>query len=103
MGGLDSEFEARRLLLHKRELEDGGVGVLGVELDGRLWKTKAGPRRFWLCRQATRGLLSRRRVAGWVLEVVLGSLTFLALSSRGLLSCFHSVYAFIAQNYEKSR
>ena len=39
--------------------------------------------------------MRRRRIGAWSLEAVLGHCTFAALCCRGLLSVFHSVYAFV--------
>ena len=57
--------------------------------------------RFWRVRQGLLGLLRRRRVAGWAVEVLVGHATFAGLAARGSLCCFHAVYRFIrAQYYE---
>ena len=57
--------------------------------DERLFKVQAG----------VQGLLSRRRVTGWSVEVIVGHLTFCGLANRGLLTVLHTVYRFMRRRY----
>ncbi|CAK0860257.1 unnamed protein product, partial [Prorocentrum cordatum] len=51
--------------------------------------------------EALNGLLRRRRLTGWAVEVLVGHCAFAGLLSRGTLSVFHAVYAFMrASNAE---
>ncbi|CAK0891104.1 unnamed protein product [Prorocentrum cordatum] len=91
-------FDQRGLLLHGSSVGTE-VETLGAEVSGALWRTRVAQKRFWLIRQALNGLLRRRRLTGWAVEVLVGHCTFAGLLSRGTLSVFHAVYAFMRKSY----
>ncbi|CAK0880531.1 unnamed protein product, partial [Prorocentrum cordatum] len=92
-----------QLLLRKSERSHGGIVALATELDGAALRTRVAPKRFWNIYQALGALLRRRRASAWALEVVLGHCAFAALCCRGLLSVFHSVYAFVERGRASGR
>ncbi|CAK0838915.1 unnamed protein product [Prorocentrum cordatum] len=93
------DFDGDHLKFHVVEVMPEGGRTLGCYLDGRHRATRPTDERFAMVRKGLRCLLRRRKVAGWQLEMVLGHMTFMALVRRDVLSIFHSVYAFVAQNY----
>ena len=76
-----------------------GGDILGVEIDGENLENKSKLQKADTVCGAISAILRRRRICGWVLEVVIGHGTFIGLCNRGVLSCFHIVYKFIANNY----
>ena len=82
-------FEAEDLKLHKAEVTRGEV-VLGSTIDGTRLRMEITQERLSRLQAAVRGLLARRRVAGWCVETVLGHLTFCGLANRALLSTLHT-------------
>ncbi|CAK0851827.1 unnamed protein product, partial [Prorocentrum cordatum] len=90
-------FDQRGLLLHGSSV-GAEVEALGAEVSGALWRTRVTQKRFWLIRQALNGLLRRRRLAGWAVEVLGGHCAFAGLLSRGTLSVFLTVYAFMRKS-----
>ncbi|CAK0858238.1 unnamed protein product [Prorocentrum cordatum] len=95
-------FDQRGLLLHGNSVGTE-VETLGTEVSGALWKTRVTQKRFWLIRQALNGLLRRRRLTGWAVEVLVGHCTFAGLLSRGTLSVFHTVYDFMRKSHAEPR
>ena len=61
----------------------------------RLWPQRG----FTVCTKLFAAVLSRKKVSGRILEVIIGHATFVALTNRGLLSIFNTVYRFIRSNY----
>ena len=99
LGGLTDTFTKKGLVVHEQSITSGVAEVLGVELDGSLMQSRATGKRRLRARQAISGLLRRGRCSGSALEVLLGHLTFLAMSRRPVLSCFHACYSFVQNNY----
>ena len=96
-----SEFEEAGLLMHKGQVTSEATEVLGTEVDGSKHTIAVTAKRVVKIQAATQGLLERKRVCGWTLEVVVGHITFCALAQRGLLSVLSSVYSFIRLRYNE--
>ena len=94
-----AEFMRHGLLIHERQITTTEVDVLGVVVDGTRRHSRLSQKRFWTVRGAITHTLSRRKVAGFMLEAVVGHATFCGLVRRPVLSVFHATYAFIAQSY----
>eukprot|EP00974_Lingulodinium_polyedra_P085398 8269531-Lingulodinium_polyedra.AAC.1 len=62
------DFEQGNLIFHEVAVETGGGTSLGCCLDGHELATRPTEARFGLVRKGLRGLLRKRRVAGWELE-----------------------------------
>ena len=99
LNALETGFNETGLLLHKSEIQSGDIQALGAMLNGSEMTTRVSDSRYWTVHRGIEALLRRRQVAGWALEVVLGHCTFVGLCSRGVLSTFHTVYAFVRENY----
>eukprot|EP00959_Pyramimonas_sp_CCMP1952_P031969 670895-Pyramimonas_sp.AAC.1 len=76
-----------------------GAETLGAEVSGPRWKTRVTQKRFWLIRQAITGLLRRRRLTFWAVEVLVGHCDDAGLRARGALSVFQAVCAFMGKSY----
>ena len=61
--------------------------------------TRVNQKRFDMVRGALPEVLRRKKVAGWVIEMLIGHCTFLSLCKRGLLSVWHATYRFIRAHY----
>ena len=72
---------------------------LGVWIDGDELCSGVTDERYWLVYRGIHGLLEKGRCCGWVLEILLGHMTFAALSSRAFLTCLHGCYAFCRRYY----
>ena len=99
LGELDEVFSKDNLLLHPGEIHEDRAQALGCELDCRALCSRVTPARLHKVRSAIQAVLSRDRVSGKLLEIVIGHATFCGLACRPLLSIFHSVYRFIQGNY----
>ena len=99
---MENHFNSKQLLLHPGEVHTGSVKALGIQLDGSSKTTRISPERLHKVRSGLRGLISRGRCSGRVLEIVIGHATFCGLACRLVLSVFHTTYKFIEKNYEKS-
>ncbi|CAK0896185.1 unnamed protein product, partial [Prorocentrum cordatum] len=91
-------FDERGLLL-RGSSASVEAKALGAEVSGPRWMTMVAQKRFWLIRQAINGLLRRRRLTGWAVEVLVGQCTYAGLLARGTLGVFHAVYAFMGKFY----
>ncbi|CAK0872527.1 unnamed protein product, partial [Prorocentrum cordatum] len=100
---LEEGFDREGLLLHKSELSRADIVALGAELDGAALRARVTPERFWSIHGALGALLRRRRAGARSLEVAFGHCAFAALCCRGLLSIFHSVYAFVERGRASGR
>ena len=94
-----TEFEKDGLLLHKATVTSEATTVLGNKLDGTQMRMGITDERLVKIQAGVKGLLQRRKVAGWAREVVIGHLTFCGLANRGLLTVFHTVYRFMRRHY----
>lgn len=90
-------FEADQLLLHKPEISSR-TQLSCVRLDGEDLSMQVTVERLLKVRAAVEGVLSRRKVCGWVVEVVVGHLTFTALACRGILLALHTVCQFMQEH-----
>eukprot|EP00973_Karenia_brevis_P049466 6862914-Karenia_brevis.AAC.1 len=99
------------LACHKKHCEDVGFAIheeesaahwavsLGFMIDTLSGEYRCTPERMWKIRQAFKWLSRRPRVTGREVERLVGHATFMFLVSRGLLSIFCNIYAFIHHNY----
>ena len=92
-------LEAAGLECHDVEGPATEADTLGVHFSAKDKGFRPTAKRYWTLRQALWWLLSRRRVRGEQLEVLLGHATFCALIKRSTLSVFHVIYKFIHRNY----
>ena len=92
-------FESRKLCLHQAEVTCEAVELLGCSVDGAALRMEISGGRLRKVQAGVRGLLERRKVTGWSIEVVVGHLTFCGLSNRGLLTALRTVYTFIRRRY----
>ena len=76
------------LTLHEVTVSVDGGEALGISIDGRRHRTSNTVKRFGRLRQSLSYVLSLGRVAGWVLEVMVGRCTYFGLVSRGISSVF---------------
>lgn len=90
------------LTTHETEVRPSGGETLGIRIDGRVLATAVAPKRLARLRQAFKWALRRRALPGAAWEVLLGHLTHACLIERGLLSAFHSIYAFIRRHYDRA-
>ena len=97
---MENHFNSKQLLLHPGEVHSGSVKALGIQLDGTSKTTRITPERLHKVRSGLRGLISRGRCSGKVLEIIIGHATFCGLACRLVLSVFHTSYKFIEKNYE---
>ena len=97
---IENHFNSKQLLLHPGEVHSESVKALGIQLDGARKTTRITPERLHKVRSGIRGLISRGRCSGRVLEIVIGHATFCGLACRLVLSVFHSSYKFIEKNYD---
>ena len=97
---MENHFNSKQLLLHPGEVHSGSVKALGIQLDGSSKTTRITPERLHKVRSGLRGLISRGRCSGKILEIVIGHATFCGLACRLVLSVFHTSYKFIEKNYE---
>jgi hypothetical protein len=67
-------FGADGLELHEVELKRDGGDALGIVLDGVALETRNTMQRFLRIRGGLTAILNRRRLSGWVLEVIVGAL-----------------------------
>lgn len=100
LNSVENHFNSSQLLLHPGEVHSESVKALGIQLDGSRKTTRISPDRLHKVRSGIRGLISRGRCSGRVLEIVIGHATFCGLACRLVLSVFHSSYKFIEKNYE---
>ena len=63
-------------------------GALGTIIDGRALETRNTGIRFARLYKAITAILGRRKIAGWVVEVLVGHATFFGLVRREVLSIF---------------
>ena len=96
---LDDVFKGPNLLLHPGEVSATVAKALGTWVHCDKLCSSLTSTRLHKVRAGIRALLKRRKVSGQLLEIVVSHATFCALSSRGLLSLFHSVFAFVQANY----
>ncbi len=92
-------FEKEQLILHPGVVHSQSVKALGCNLCGELLASRVTPERFHRLHQALAAILNRKKVSGRILEVVIGHATFVALTNRGLLSVFNTVYKFMRSHY----
>ena len=92
-------FNRLGLTLHEVEFARDGGTALGLVIDGRVLATYNTTERFHRLRKSIFSVLSRRRVAGWVLEVAVGHCTFFGLISLEMLSICRAVYGYINAEY----
>ena len=88
-------FEEAGLLTHEHEVSVTSSRALGTHLDLEGLGVALAPARLWKVRQGVLYALSCRKLPGRVWEVLLGHLTFCALTNRSMMSVFRSIYAFI--------
>ena len=98
---LESSFGEVGLHTHEADVSTKDIVVLGNEVGLEALQSRTTQKRFWRLYYAIDDVLIRARVAGWLLEIIVGHATFAGLQCRGLLSIFHSVYAFIKNHYEE--
>ena len=96
---METHFNSKQLLLHPGEVHTSSVKALGIQLDGTSKTTRITPERLHKVRSGLRGLISRGRCSGRVLEIIIGHATFCGLACRLVLSVFHTSYKFIKKNY----
>ena len=87
------------LTTHEECLGDDDTELLGCHLSTPERRTDLTAKRYWRLDRGIRWLLRRRSWNGRLLECILGHCTFAALVTRGVLSVFHAVYAFISEHY----
>lgn len=101
LSSMEDHFNSKQLLLHPGEVHSDSVKALGIQLNGSSKTTRITPDRLHKVRAGLRGLISRGRCSGKVLEILVGHATFCGLSCRLVLSVFHATYKFIEKNYDK--
>ena len=92
---MGEQLEDENLLLHKSEDICGPTAMLGSRVDGERLTLEIADERLFKVQAGVQGLLSRRRVTGWSVEVTAGHLTFCGLANRGLLTVLQTVYRFM--------
>jgi hypothetical protein len=90
------------LATHDHDIFEANGEAIGVDFDLVGFSSGVKLDRGWLVKNVIAALVRRRRVAGWVVEVLVGHATFCGLALRGTLSCFSSVYRFIQAHYESA-
>ena len=93
MNHTQAQFNHDGLLIHELEVHPSGGDAIGVTIDGAS---------HVLLRKALQATLNRTRIAGWVIEVLLGHCTYFSLVMRDVLCVFHSCYRFVQRHYSKA-
>ncbi len=94
-----SSFEGENLLLHNFEVASRPTAALGSKVDGEKLTMEITDERLFEAQAGVQGLLARRLVAGWSVEVVVGHLAFCGVADRTLLKVLHTVYRFVRRRY----
>ena len=76
MNHTQAQFNQDGLLIHELEVHPSGGDAIGVTIDGVAHVTRNTWKRFGLLRKALQATLNRTRIAGWVIEVLLGQCTY---------------------------
>jgi hypothetical protein len=97
-----TNFNNDGLLIHELEVHNAGGDAIGVTIDGANHITRNTWKRFGTLRKGIQAVLNRDRIAGWVLEVVLGHCTYFSLVLRDVLCVFHACYRFVQRHYSKA-
>ena len=90
------------LRIHEIAEPSTSITFAGLEFDGSAHTIRVSTSRVWKLRLGIDHLLSCFRVHGKSLEIVMGHLTWAALSRREFLSIFNSVYKFIGEHQDCS-
>jgi hypothetical protein len=85
MNHTQAQFNQDGLLIHELEVHPAGGDAIGVTIDGIGHVTRNTWKRFGLLRKALQATLNRSRIAGWLIEVLLGHCTYLSLVLRDVL------------------
>ena len=86
LAGVTRELDSVGLKIHEHATSSSEINVLGCQLDGTRLQTRVSPKRWWRVFQALTSVLRTQRISGRALEVLLGHMTFVALTNRRLLS-----------------
>ena len=97
---LAKAFDDGGLETHEHGIFDSKGNTLGIDFDLKEFSRGVKGERGWKVREAFLAILRRRRVAGWVIEVMVGHATFCGLSLRGSLCVLNAVYRFIYAHYD---
>ena len=91
------QLEVAGIKTHERIPATVEIEMLGLVHKKRrvLRVVTISDRRFWKIRDGLTWLLSRRRVSGKQLEILIGHCTWIALLRREVLAIFHAVYKFV--------
>ena len=89
------QLDGAGLTTHEVEITNTGADMLGWRLDCKRKETRITPKRYHSLRKALGWVLRLPRIAGWMLEAIVGHTTFAALCRRPVLSALHIVYRFI--------
>ena len=79
------------LLTHDHVTATTCQDILGIELDGKMHRTRVTTKRYCRIRAVLRWLLGRKRTTGQVLEVIMGHLTYASMVYRPALAIFFSL------------
>ena len=77
-----TEFDNVGLVIYELDVHLSGGDVLGVHLDGRRMETRNTWQRASTLRNALQAILNRQRLAGSVLEVIVGHCTYFSLACQ---------------------
>jgi hypothetical protein len=91
MNHTQAQFNHDGLLIHELEVHPSGGDAIGVTIDGASHVARNTWKRFGLLRKALQATLNRTRIAGWVIEVLLGHCTYFSLVMRDVLCVFMHV------------
>ena len=87
------------LVTHEVEVSNVETEMLGWRLGCRRKCTSITSKRYYRLRKTLTWLLALPKVPGWMLEAVVGTMTFAGLARRPVLCILHSVYAFMHAHY----
>lgn len=96
---VQNHFTREGLHIHELDPTLMGGDALSIHIDGKALAARKTLARFAKLRNAVRGILRRKRVAGWQLEVLIGHCTYLVLIQREIICIFHSVYPYISKHF----
>lgn len=93
------QLDSVGLVTHEVSLTCDFADMLGWRLDCRRKRTRISPKRYHRLYKTIGWILSLPYVPGWMVEALVGHMTFVALCRRPVLSLFHSVYRFVEAYY----
>ena len=99
MEEMSAKFTERRLGLHRFSIHTDEAKHLGARLDLKQMCSALARDRYQRIKGSLKAALTRKRMSGKQVEVLIGHRTFAGLARRPLLSFFHCVYKFTNQHY----